>query len=285
MQYFSFSQIGRKSENQDRIGISENCFVICDGVGGANSGEIASSTIASFLTENTSTQFSSNTQIQEIVKKAVQNLNSLVEQEPNFTGTATTLAAVFPNKSQGIFTAHVGDSRIFVTRPSQKKFWHTWDHSLVGDLVKNGEITREQGRNHPMNNRIYKALKGDLSATSNSNSEIHLVSDIITGDRIFICSDGVLEAYSDLDLIELLWDSKRKVGDILSEIQEECKEKSIDNNSAILLEVEQEDFQINKKQKLNWMLKKDLIKNKEDNKPTAKQWTSGIMSFLKPKKK
>ncbi|WP_026934263.1 PP2C family protein-serine/threonine phosphatase [Christiangramia echinicola] len=279
MQIFSYSHIGQKSDNEDAHGIGEYSYVVCDGVGGANKGEIASKVICEFLVDALKKPVSSPDEISRLIKEGINELNSKVNEHPEFDGTATTLAGIFINSSQGIYTAHIGDSRIFLVRPSNKKFWHTWDHSLVGDLVKNGEISREEGRVHPMNNRIYRALKNGL-IDNNPEPEIHLISDLRKGDRILICSDGVLEAYSDLEIIELLCNKDFSIENIGNQMKDVCSIESRDNNTAIILEVENGDFKVDQTEKLEWSSLKSLKRENQKikSKLSIRDWAKGIWS-------
>ena len=159
MKVLSYTHIGKKEKNQDFLKHNKNCLLVCDGVGGAAKGEKASKEIANHIVNNYTKPDSNELKIEQIINNAQVHLNSLVQEEPLLEGMATTLAAVFFGK-KGIFTAHAGDSRIYLVKPRLQCFWQTWDHSLVGNLIKKNEITREEGRKHPLNHQIFKAFKG-----------------------------------------------------------------------------------------------------------------------------
>jgi protein phosphatase len=148
---------------------------------------------------------------------------------------------------------HAGDSRVFFVKSKKKKFWQTWDHSIVSSLVKNGEITREQARKHPLNNQINRAFIGN-SENSTIEPEIHLISDIEEGDICFICSDGVLEAFSDYELLSLLSEEKLNLNQKLVHIQQRCKKESRDNHSAIIALFEKKDINFFSHYPTNWSL-------------------------------
>jgi protein phosphatase len=239
MKIYSYTQIGKKENNEDSIAHNYNVFLVCDGVGGAVKGEMASKSIAEFICSNYSKKTIGEEPILSVLDNAQDHLNLMVAKEDTLDGMATTIAAVFRG-SKGLFTAHAGDSRIYFVRPKAKLFWHTWDHSLVGSLVKNGEITHEEAARHPMKHQILKAFKGNLEGKK-TTPEIHFLSDLMEGDIAFICSDGVLETFAHEALLYLLSDNGSTTEEKLDTIQEECEKKSTDNHSAVLLELEKED--------------------------------------------
>jgi serine/threonine protein phosphatase PrpC len=241
MNFKSYSHIGKKKVNEDYLACSKNSFIVCDGVGGEVRGEIASKEIATLILkrlENTQENLSKEN-IYEAIINSQEKLNNYIKEKEDLVGMATTLAAVFIS-DKGFYTTHIGDSRVYIVRPSNNTFWHTWDHSLVGNLVKNGEISREAGRKHPMNNQIFKAIKANFKDKV-TEPEIHFITDIRKGDLIFICSDGVSEGFSDVDLLELLADENKDLADKIAIIEKKCSEDSIDNNTAFLCEVEKSD--------------------------------------------
>lgn len=241
MNFKSYSHIGKKKVNEDYLACSKNSFIVCDGVGGEVRGEIASKEIATLILKRLekSQENLSKENIYEAIINSQEKLNNYIKEKEDLVGMATTLAAVFIS-DKGFFTSHIGDSRVYIVRPSNNTFWHTWDHSLVGNLVKNGEISREAGRKHPMNNQIFKGIKANFKDKVTA-PEIHFITDVRKGDLIFICSDGISEAFSDVDLLELLADENKALADKLAIIEKKCSEDSIDNNTAILCEVEKKD--------------------------------------------
>jgi protein phosphatase len=242
MKCTSYTHIGKKEVNEDFVVFSDKSFIVCDGVGGEVRGEIASKEIASFILKELSDfdgDFTKN-QIHDTIINAQEHLNSLIKEKENLEGMATTLAAAFIYE-QGVYISHIGDSRVYVVRPSLQTFWHTWDHSLVGGLVKNGDISREDGRNHPMNNQIFKAIKANFKDKVTA-PEIHKITDLRKKDILFICSDGISEAFSDVELLELLGDSDKEIQEKLDIIEERCSKDSYDNNTAIICEIEKKDL-------------------------------------------
>ncbi len=262
MIHYSYSDIGKKKVNEDFEKISQRVLIVCDGVGGQVKGELASKETVNFIVSKIDQiERIDDLIINETVVEAQNYLNAMLDTQPELEGMATTLSAVFISE-KGFYSTHLGDSRVYLVRPKARKFWQTWDHSLVGNLIKQGEISREAGRNHPLNNQIFKAIKANFK-NKTLNPEIHLITDIKVGDIFFICSDGISEAFSDLDLLKLLVDTTLPIDSKLNKIKEKCKSHSLDNNTAIICEIEKKDIPKNTIVPLNWTALDSLISDNE----------------------
>lgn len=238
MKIVQHTHIGQRSNNEDAIGYKSSSFVLCDGMGGHTFGELASQYIVDYLLEHSKEIILSKLNIEKLIKNAQNEFNKLLHTQPESEGMGTTMCGVFMAKDSAYFT-HIGDSRIYLVRPNTRKVWHTWDHSMVGELVKNGEISREEGRIHPLSNRIAQAI-----IANNENQfaipEINKFTDIKKGDFIFMCSDGINESWEEYRLIDTL----ASVGTIEEKsktIRDLTMQFSKDNNSFLLLEIEKED--------------------------------------------
>ncbi|PJB13420.1 MAG: hypothetical protein CO119_01385 [Flavobacteriales bacterium CG_4_9_14_3_um_filter_40_17] len=237
MKVFKHHHIGKRSYQEDTFGHHQNAFVVCDGVGGHGNGDLASQTILDFvLTESLEKTFESTQDISALIENANLRLNELLMEHPEKEGMGTTLAGIFKIENQW-FSAHIGDSRVYIIRPQEKIFWHTWDHSFVANLVKMGEISRETARNHPRSNEIQKAILANASGNI-TKPEIHSLGYLKTGDLILICSDGLAEAWSDKALIALLCDTSVSTPEKAYTMFNQSSTHAADNNTAYLLEVE-----------------------------------------------
>ena len=258
MKIKGYSHIGKKKANEDSILSAENCLIVCDGVGGAVKGELASKQTASYISTYLEKKEINEDRIFKAIMESQDYLNDLVENEPDLDGMATTLAACFFTIKNELFVAHMGDSRVYIIRPSKKTFWHTWDHSFVSSLVKSGEITREVARRHPMNNQITKAIKGSLNRKTRE-PDIQFINDLEVGDILFICSDGISDAFSDYELLNILSFTGNSIKDKLKFIEERCSQESYDNNSAIICQLEEQDIPMYPKNLLSWQEIDSLI--------------------------
>jgi PPM family protein phosphatase len=234
-------EIGGKKNQEDYIwpvpgtALPENkIFIICDGVGGSENGEIASGMIAEYISSillQTPPANISLDYINSLLEAAKQNLiNHAVAKGLNKDmATTFTLLVLFNDKA---FIAWCGDSRVYHIRNGEI-LYKTSDHSLVNSLVKKGEITEEDALAHPQKHIILKAISGDDSIPE---AEGHWINDLSTDDCFMLCTDGLLENITDDDLkILLAGNSLRK--DVLIAIRQKCFGKTKDNYSMYLLQI------------------------------------------------
>ena len=175
--------------------------VVCDGMGGARSGNVASALAVDVFTEEVRRTWKAGMdqeRINQMLDSAVKLANFAVydqaQQFEEFKGMGTTLvAALIQNRS--VTTVNVGDSRAYCVSSSGIRQLTT-DHSLVQMMMKRGELTPEQARNYPGKNLITRAIgtesvvNGDLG---------HL--DLERGDSIFLCTDGLSNVVDDQEIL------------------------------------------------------------------------------------
>lgn len=285
-----FSQQGKRSNNEDSLGMSAGLFTVCDGMGGHVSGERASAFVKNALLKAfAEPRPLGKMEIQQQLNQVQTDINQLLEKEPELEKMGTTFTGVFITPDVW-YAAHIGDSRIYLFRPSEQKMWHTWDHSLVGELMRTKEIPIEAGRFHPMSNRISKAIIAQKESKLASASIVK-IDELKTGDILLLCSDGVVEAWGDWELVQLFSDESLSFEQKCKKLAEQCNIKSKDNNTAIIAEIEEKDaFGYGTNEELEWttfaeveadyqQYVKDNEKVKEicnarEDKPTEKEKTS-----------
>ena len=278
MKVQQFSQQGKRSNNEDSLGISEALLMVCDGMGGHNFGERASAFVRDAMLQAFPTvQPLGKMEIQQQLNQVQKELNLLLVQEPELEKMGTTFTGIFRTPDVW-YAAHIGDSRIYLFRPSEQKLWHTWDHSLVGELMRTREITTEAGRFHPLSNRIAKAIIAQKEGKTASASIVK-IDELQAGDILLLCSDGVVEAWGDWELVQLLSDKKLSFEQKCEKLAQQCNEKSKDNNTAIIAEIEAQDaFSFGSNEELDWITfaavqsdyqayMKDLCKEEEEENP------------------
>ena len=238
MKAYSFSQIGTRDNQEDALHVGHGIYLVCDGMGGHTKGEVASNFIIQQLLSLLVEPFTK--QSIELAFNRIQDIfNENYGYAPETAGMGTTLCGVFVAQSS-FYLAYAGDSRIYWAKPSSGKIWHTWDHSLVGELVRQGDITREQGRKHPLSNRISRAFIANGEGRT-MMPDIFRADNVEEGDIFLLCTDGVIEAWDDASLVALLSDRSLSSEQKLSAIKGKCATISKDNNTAVLLEVEAPD--------------------------------------------
>lgn len=240
MKINQFSQQGKRGNNEDSLGHSAGLLTVCDGIGGHVSGERASAfVVEAMLKAFDQPAAIGKMEIQQQLNKVQTDLNQLLDKEPELEKMGTTFTGVFLTPDVW-YAAHIGDSRIYLFRPSEQKLWHTWDHSIVGELMRTKEITIEAGRFHPMSNRIGKAILAQKEGKPASASIVK-IDELKAGDVFLLCSDGVIEAWGDLELVKLFSDTSLSFEQKCEKLRTQCDEKSKDNNTALVVEIEKED--------------------------------------------
>ncbi len=201
------SCIGGRSENQDSCRtafVSKSRTVIlsiCDGMGGANGGRVASEiavdTIISLAVGHAQSgePFSPQVLVQIITKANEMVYNKAVE-EPSLRGMGTTATLVVIDPTAA-YVAHVGDSRIYQIRKG-RKVYRTWDHSKVFGMVEAGILNEEGARTSGFSNIITRAL--------GLRPRVDVTADKIpyrAEDRFVVCSDGIWNRRPEPEMIRL----------------------------------------------------------------------------------
>ena len=181
-------------------------FVVCDGMGGHDHGEVASSLVASTLGRLLGSKLEAGQPFSdEFLREAIAAAYDELDAHDNATdsrrmGTTLTLLAL---QQAGATMAHIGDSRIYHVRPSRHALlYKSRDHSLVVDLYLSGELTRDQMDGYEGRNVITRAMQPHQERRS--KADVAHTTDIAPGDYFVLCSDGMLEQLSDDALIALL---------------------------------------------------------------------------------
>ncbi|MBO4406710.1 MAG: Stp1/IreP family PP2C-type Ser/Thr phosphatase [Clostridia bacterium] len=210
MQAWSKTDIGRKRrENQDstyvKLDYEKNIalLVVCDGMGGVNGGSEASSlaieSFVDFIWDGIREE-SSDEDVVLILRNAVTAANRAVfsraVSDPAFMGMGTTLTAALVIGSRG-YVVNVGDSRTYRIGDGIRQI--TEDHSLAGDLFRNGTITREQFDSYPNKNIITRAVGTDPEVYG----DIFKLA-LTEGEGLLLCSDGLTNMLSDEEILKVV---------------------------------------------------------------------------------
>lgn len=213
MEWAVKTHVGKiRSNNEDSFYIDEDeqrIFIVADGMGGHNAGEVASKMAINIASEYIKSSFHhvefNDFKVHRIIREAIEIANrkvyqhSLLQKECDGMGTTITSAIILNNK---IYIGHIGDSRAYLLTDSEFN-QITEDHTLVSELVKNGSITETEAKNHPKRNIITKALGTD------SNIEPDLLNLEINNNNILIlCSDGLTNVVDDNELENTFRNSK-----------------------------------------------------------------------------
>lgn len=250
-QAYSFNQLGQRSNQEDArypdadAPVNASAFyVVCDGVGGCQNGEIASRTVCdAFGRVLSKIDWNKAFEIKDF-SKALDYAYDALEKAIANAGTsdmATTLTFAAFHKG-GVLVAHIGDSRVYQIRPSVGILYRSNDHSLVNALVHAENMTPEEAVNHPKSNVITRSMTHAAPDKDRSSATTLNITDVAAGDYFVLCTDGVLHNIDDDLLVEILsaTDSDEEKKDKIAGL---CRE-STDNNTAYIIPVNSVEWEV-----------------------------------------
>lgn len=207
MQYWAVTDPGRvRTQNQDackieRLARNALLCVVCDGMGGAKSGNIASALAADVFTQTVTASYKPSmdqTQIDTLMRNAIKLTNFTVfdqsQEFVDFTGMGTTLVAVLVHGKQAT-VANVGDSRVYHINAGGIR-QVTRDHSLVQMMIDRGELTPGDRKNYPGKNMITRAVGTEAVVQCDL---FHL--DLERGDCLLACTDGLSNLVDEQEIL------------------------------------------------------------------------------------
>lgn len=215
-------------------------LVVADGMGGTNAGEIASNLAQQSVKEDFQelvTVPEADEEIIDLLKKSILSAHKKIvkHQHSNLDtagmGTTLVIAWVLNNK---LYVAWSGDSRCYLFNNREALSPLTDDHSHVWEMVKQGHLTPEQARVHPDGNLITQNL-GDPKQAPKPDAK---VTELQTGDRILVCSDGLNGMLSDAQMHYLLVQHKGTAEACKHLVEEANREGGTDNITCLLLDVD-----------------------------------------------
>lgn len=230
-------QIGKRSYQEDSYYIDpkHRYFIVADGVGGAEAGDVASQTIIDASRKWLDEKYAATIAEMDWVKLAEQMYEALVEVAEAGTKMGTTCVA-FVRHQDKWYTIHVGDSRLYLIRPKRKSFWKTKDHSLVQELFDSGVIKSQIAmETHPKSNVITRAFLSDREAPT---FDVQQLPSLHQGDFIVLGSDGLFEPFPVDAVVDVFMDEQSGLQEKVEYIAEECGSKSKDNNTGIFIQLE-----------------------------------------------
>ncbi len=235
------TRIGGRSENQDYYGYCDTplgfAVTVCDGMGGMQGGQIASSVAVSSLLTALLAAETTESDV-DVVRRAICRANSDVMEAAaarGISGMGTTLTLLIVNDVHAI-VAHLGDSRVYQLRGHGKHF-RTFDHSMVFEMVRSGVLTEEQARLSENSNIITKGL----GIFPEVEPEIEVLP-YESGDRFVLCTDGIWGVMKESELLSILTE-KTQVGDVVMKVTDTVdktgrkKGGSYDNMTIAFMEV------------------------------------------------
>ena len=201
LKWGAFSDVGMvRQQNEDSFLAEATLFVVADGMGGHNAGEVASALAVTTLKAGARLVIDDAEVFRELVQQANSAIYtaSLDDSTQSGMGTTVTALSIVEGEEPRVLVANVGDSRAYLWRSGALSRLSV-DHSYVQELVNEGIITPEAARVHPRRNIVTRALGIDRSV--NVDVFTHFVR---TGDRIVLCSDGLVDEVPDVEIGKVL---------------------------------------------------------------------------------
>lgn len=205
MEIFAKTHTGMVRDNNEDFFVYDdnlNFFVVADGIGGHNAGEVASELACSIILDNLKKHYDDySDKLPLILSKSIEKANKAVYmkslENDKFEGMGTTITLGILSDNI-VYAAHVGDSRMYKLNEGKIE-QVTRDHTLVNELLKNGSITTEEARVHPQRNIITKAV----------GSSEKLIVDIFEleveeGNVLLLCSDGLTDTTTDEEILDII---------------------------------------------------------------------------------
>lgn len=208
MEVFSKIDIGKtRKSNQDacftgRLYENTMLIIVCDGMGGANAGNVASEMAVKCISEYVGKSFRKSmneTEVADMLKNALISANIEIydtsRKNSEYSGMGTTAVIAVVNNDTAVI-CHVGDSRAYLVNDNITQL--TKDHSIVQSLIESGKLTPDEAKLHPRKNVITKAL----------GAEEDIVPDIVTvkleeKDNLLFCTDGLTNYVETPDILDV----------------------------------------------------------------------------------
>ena len=247
---YTIYELGQRANQEDAIfpkhgavQDTDRLFILCDGMGGHESGEVASSTVCAAMSRSVLRSLEGQEEpefTREMLLQALDDAYDALDQKDNGAdkkmGTTMTFLK-FHRK--GCTIAHIGDSRVYHIRPGKDAadtqiLFQTRDHSLVNDLIDVGELTPEGARTFRQKNVITRAMQPNMDRRC--KADIQEITDIRPGDYFYMCSDGMLEEMEE-EHIRFNFSAQTGSDENKLRILVEATSQNRDNHSAIVVHI------------------------------------------------
>lgn len=246
----AINELGGRQNQEDAIyplmgeaSTDRRVFIVCDGMGGLDKGEVASEAVSRALGQMAEAirdvvpEFTEQ-DFRQCLLKAYDALDAADVNKEATMGTTMTFLCFHDG---GCLVAHIGDSRIYHIRPSlgadKGVLFRSRDHSLVQQLYEKGEIRYDEMRKSPQKNIILKAMQPHQ--TTRTEATVAHITKVEPGDYFYLCSDGMLEKMEDNELVSIL--ARHDTDENKRQLLIDATKDNADNHSAYLIHVKEVD--------------------------------------------
>jgi protein phosphatase len=222
----------QRSANEDSVFVRSPIFVVADGMGGAQAGEVASKAAAEAFDRDLP-EAPPEQVLRETIESANRQIHELARADPSRAGMGTTItAAIVDAASEEVCIGHVGDSRAYRLREGKLEQL-TRDHSLVEEMRRKGQITDAQAEDHPQRSIITRALGPEPEV----EVDVHTVA-AAPGDVFLICSDGLTTMIDEKRIAAVLNEADSMSAAVGALVEEANRAGGRDNITALLFRLE-----------------------------------------------
>lgn len=234
MEYAALTDVGMKRHNNEDSYIvnhvdGNSIFIVADGMGGHNAGEIASLEACRIVEGHILNNEGDDLPrvLTEGIQKASRELYIRAAENSEMRGMGTTIDACVI-KGDRLYIGHVGDSRVYiVSEGSIRKI--TKDHSVVGMMLDSGTITEEEARKHPQRNLITRAVGSTMTV------DVDIIQEQIhKGEWVLMCTDGMSNMVPGEEIQKIIINAGN-VNEAATRLVERAKENGGDDNITVIL--------------------------------------------------
>ena len=230
---------------EKNVGALPNLFIVADGMGGHNAGDYASRFCVEAFVQRIKAEYGTDN-LREIkaddsnsnertpigmLSDALQHTNNLLLEEAKYKdelqgmGTTFVVATIYGTV---MYVANVGDSRLYVIRDRMEQI--TSDHSLVEEMVKNGELDPKEVRNHPNKNIITRALGANANVVPD-----YFEVELFAGDLVLMCSDGLTNMLDDEEIMRIIKESDYDLNHAVKALVKKANDNGGKDNISIII--------------------------------------------------
>ena len=233
------TSVGMERENNEDYYLmnqAKNLFIVADGMGGHNAGEVASMNATEavndyfspeLLTAIQGDRIKINDELNDCLYAANQKILDMAQQKSGLQGMGCTLVVALVERG-ALHTCHIGDTRVYLSNKYGLKLLTT-DHSKVMELVKAGQMTLEEARQSPLKNELSQAIGSPLAIVPD-----YAHHPLKNGDKVLLCSDGLWDMLSDAEIYQIV-NQARPAKAICEELVQKANDAGGHDNITVVL--------------------------------------------------
>lgn len=224
----------RRDTNEDSYGTADDLFIVADGMGGHDAGEVASALTVKALLTGREEHGDKLVELTDLQQWLTTGNKEVFDYSNGRAGTTVTLLCAVKHEGvERLAVINVGDSRTYLYRSADEQLVQlTEDHSVVQEMLRSGHITADEARHHRAKNMITRAVGSQLRLTADV-----MMLDAAVGDRFLLCSDGLSNAVDHHEIGLVLTSAQTPQDAADTFIEQALDLDGSDNITAVVVEV------------------------------------------------